>query len=114
MDRQPPLFARPRGFTPRRVVLVSAMAASGFLLSGCEPQRVAKLEERLTQVEAKADSAEKRAKSAEALASQTQPIVQPEPAPPSDLDPMADDAYEPVNENDGPGEPPPMADNGKG
>lgn len=114
MDRQPSLFAGPRGFAPRRVVLVSALAASGLLLSGCEQQRVAKLEERLTHVEAKADSAEKRAKSAEALASQTQPIVQAEPPPPTDLDPNADDAYEPVNENDGPGEPPPMADNGKG
>jgi hypothetical protein len=40
--------------------------------------------------------------------------VQAEPPPPTDLDPNADDAYEPVNENDGPGEPPPMADNGKG
>lgn len=114
MDRQHPFFARPRGFSPRRVVLASAVAASGLFLSGCEQQRVAKLEERLTQVEVKADSAEKRAKSAEALATQTQPIVQPEPAPPTDLDQVADDAYEPVNENDGPGEPPPMADNGKG
>ena len=58
--------------------------------------------------------AEKGAKAAEARTSQTQPIVEADPPPPTDLDPNADDAYEPVNENDGPGEPPPMADNGKG
>lgn len=120
MDGYLNLFARPRGNAPhrlalRRLGLMTAAAGMALALSGCDVQRVNALEERVTAVEAKAEAAEKRAKAAESLASQTQPIVQPEPAPPTDLDANADEGgYEPVNEGDGPGEPPPMADNGKG
>ncbi len=114
MDEQPPSFAKPRSSVPRGFVLVTAAAGLALGLSGCDGPRVGVLEERLTAVEAKAESADKRAKAAEALASQTQPIMQPEPAPQNDLDANTEDGYEPVNEGDGPGEPPPMADNGKG
>jgi len=98
MDRQPPLFARPRGLSPRRMqLIVSAMAASGLLLSGCERRR----------------SPSSRSASPK---SRPRPECRPKsgPSPPKrwhrrpspscrlnlrrrpDLDASADDAYEPV------------------
>ena len=113
MSRNVPLFSPSQRSNARRLALAAASAALAFLLSGCEVQRVGELEERVTAVEAKAESAEKRAKSAEALAAQTQPIVQPEPAPQTDLDGSADDMAETPDEgSDEQNGDPPMANNG--
>jgi hypothetical protein len=115
MDGQHPHFANLRDLIPRRVALSSAAAALALLLAGCGDQRVDALEQRLNSVEAKADAADKRAKSAESLATQTQPIVQPDPAPQNDLDPNEQDAGDGSVPDGGDPDvpPPPMADNGK-
>jgi len=114
MDAQTPLFTKPRGRNPRRLALASAAAGLAFALTGCDTQRVGALEERVTAVEAKAEAADKRAKAAEALAIQTPDISQPDPAPASDLEENSDDGASSPDEGSGPGDPPPMADNGKG
>lgn len=95
-----------------------ALAASGLVLalSGCDGQRVDKLEERVKLVEAKAEAADKRARTAEAIVSETQTISQPDPAPQTDLDAANDDSADQPADAGGDPEvaPPPMADNGKG
>lgn len=113
MSSHVPLFAPFQRSIARPLALAAASAALTFLLSGCEVKRFGELEERVTAVEAKAESAEKRAKAAEALAAQTQPIVQPEPAPQTDLDGNADDQAETPDEgSDVQNGDPPMANNG--
>lgn len=114
MTAYAPLFARSQRSHPRRFALAAASATLVFLLSGCEVQRVGVLEERVTAVEAKAEAADKRAKAAEALAAQSQPVVQPEPAPQTDLDGSADDLAETPDEgSDVINGDPPMANNGQ-
>ena len=115
MDGQLPLFAGLRRPALRRFALALVGAGLAFGLSGCEADRLAQLDERMTAVEAKAEAADKRAKAAEALASQTQPIVQPDPAPQTDLDGGAEDEGPGIVIENGEEVPqPPMADNGKG
>ncbi|MFM9936102.1 MAG: hypothetical protein ACKVOL_07865 [Novosphingobium sp.] len=116
MDATHSLFAPLRGLAPRRVALALAASALALALSGCDGQRVDKLEERVKLVEAKADAADKRARTAEAIVSETQTISQPDPAPQTDLDAASDDnADQSVDVGGDPDVvPPPMADNGKG
>lgn len=101
--------------TARRLALASAATGLALLLSGCDVDRVSALEERINQVEAKAEAAEKRAKAAQALAAtnQSQPIVQPDPAPITDDNADADSSDNNINDGSD-AQPPPMADNGKG
>ena len=110
-------LAAMRGRILRRVTMALAAATAALLLSGCDTQRIDKLEERVTAVEAKAAAAEKRAKTAEAIVSETQTISQPDAVPQNALTPSNDDTPDQSNNNgEGEGEapPPPMADNGKG
>jgi hypothetical protein len=110
-------LAAMRGRILCRVTMALAAATAALLLSGCDTQRIDKLEERVTAVEAKAAAAEKRAKTAEAIVSETQTISQPDAVPQNDLNPSNDDTPDQSNNNgEGEGEapPPPMADNGKG
>lgn len=121
MDEQHTLFATkpdiaPRTERARRIALAIAAAGIALLLCGCDnSQRVDQLEQRVNEVEAKANAADKRARTAEALAAETQPIVQPDPAPQNELD--ADNPDDPNGQSDSndsdAGPPPPMADNGR-
>ena len=115
MDGLPTPLASKRGHLPRRIVMALAVSAGALLVSGCDSQRVDKLEERVTLVEAKAASAEKRAKAAESMVAETQTISQPDPVPQSDLNAdNPEDGDQSIDTGDGDAPPPPMADNGKG
>jgi len=100
----------------RRLALAGAATALSLLLAGCDVDRVSALEERMTAVEAKAEAAEKKAKAAESLAATNQPqaISQPEPVVQSDDNPEGDDPAASIDDGGDAGQPPPMADNGKG
>ena len=115
MDGAYPPLAAMRGCIVRRVTMALAAATAALLLSGCDAQRIDKLEERVTVVEAKAAAAEKRARTAEAIVSETQTISQPDAVPQNDLSPRNEDTPDQSNDNgEGEAPPPPMADNGKG